>query len=90
VIHAFGVPSFGVRQDAIPGRLNETWFKIEKEGVYYGQCYFICGKDHAFMPLVIRAVSRPAYEAWLQEAKKKFAANDNDAKLRIASGDAQR
>ncbi|HXY58221.1 MAG TPA: cytochrome c oxidase subunit II [Methylocystis sp.] len=90
VIHAFGVPSFGVRQDAIPGRLNETWFKIEKEGVYYGQCYFICGKDHAYMPLVIRAVSRPAYEAWLQEAKKKFAANDGDAKLRIAASDAQR
>jgi cytochrome c oxidase subunit 2 len=89
VIHAFGVPSFGVRQDAIPGRLNETWFKIEKEGVYYGQCYFICGKDHAYMPIVVRAVSRPAYEAWLQEAKKKFAANDDAAKVHVAAGEAR-
>jgi len=87
VIHAFGVPSFGVRMDAIPGRLNETWFKIDKEGVFYGQCYFICGKDHAYMPIAIRAVSRPAYEAWLAEAKKKFAAND--APVHVAAGDAQ-
>jgi cytochrome c oxidase subunit II len=88
VIHAFGVPSFGVRMDAIPGRLNETWFKIEKEGVYYGQCFFICGKDHAYMPIVIRAVSRPAYEAWLAEAKKKFAGDE--PKVRVAAGDAAR
>lgn len=88
VIHAFGVPSFGVRMDAIPGRLNETWFKIEKEGVYYGQCFFICGKDHAYMPIVIRAVSRPAYEAWLGEAKKKFAGGES--KVRVAASDAAR
>ncbi len=81
VIHAFGVPSFGVRMDAIPGRLNQTWFKIEKEGVYYGQCYFICGKDHAFMPIVIRAVSRPDYEKWLVEAKQKFAASDSPVRV---------
>jgi cytochrome c oxidase subunit 2 len=91
VIHAFGVAAFGVRMDAIPGRLNETWFKIEKEGVYYGQCYFICGKDHAYMPIVIRAVSRPDYERWLAEAKKKFASNDtrpsNDTRLVAASGE---
>ncbi len=89
VIHAFGVPSFGVRMDAIPGRLNETWFKIEKEGVYYGQCFFICGKDHAFMPIVIRAVSRPEYEAWLVEAKQKFASDGTPASIRVAE-DARR
>jgi cytochrome c oxidase subunit 2 len=87
VIHAFGVPSFGVRMDAIPGRLNQTWFKIEKEGVYYGQCFFICGKDHAYMPIVIRAVSRPDYEKWLGEAKQKFASNDT---LRVAVSDQPR
>lgn len=75
VIHAFGIPSFAVRMDAIPGRLNETWFKVEKEGIYYGECYFICGKDHAYMPIAIRAVSRPEYEKWLAEAKEKFASN---------------
>jgi len=84
VIHAFGVAAFGVRMDAIPGRLNQTWFKVEKEGVYYGQCYFICGKDHAYMPIVVRAVSRPDYEKWLADAKKKFAANDN-GDLRVAA-----
>ncbi|MFO1124593.1 MAG: cytochrome c oxidase subunit II [Methylocystis sp.] len=83
VIHAFGVPSFGVRMDAIPGRLNQTWFKVEKEGVYYGQCFFICGKDHAYMPIVIRAVSREKYEAWLAESKKKFA--DAGARVRVAA-----
>jgi cytochrome c oxidase subunit 2 len=87
VIHAFGVPSFGVRMDAIPGRLNQTWFKVEKEGVYYGQCYFICGKDHAYMPIVIRAVSRPEYEKWLTEAKQKFAKNDSF--VRVADNDAK-
>ena len=77
VIHAFGIPSFGVRMDAIPGRLNQTWFKIDKEGVYYGQCFFICGKDHAYMPIVIRAVSREKYNEWLAQAKQKFAGGDS-------------
>ena len=85
VIHAFGIPSFGVRMDAIPGRLNQTWFKVEKEGVYYGQCFFICGKDHAYMPIAIRAVSRPEYEKWLTEAKQKFAKNDSP--VRVADSD---
>lgn len=86
VIHAFGIPSFAVRMDAIPGRLNETWFKIDKEGVYYGECYFICGKDHAYMPIAIRAVSRPEYEKWLAAAKEKFAGADGAAtKARVAA-----
>ncbi|MBL8589689.1 MAG: cytochrome c oxidase subunit II [Methylobacteriaceae bacterium] len=73
VIHSFTVPSFGIRIDAVPGRLNETWFKAEREGMYYGQCSKICGKDHAYMPIAVRVVSEQAYTAWLGEAKKKFA-----------------
>jgi cytochrome c oxidase subunit 2 len=73
VIHAFAVPSFGIKIDAIPGRLNETWFKATREGTYYGQCSELCGKDHAFMPIEVRVLSEQAYAAWLAEAKKKFA-----------------
>ena len=58
VIHAFAVPSFGIKIDAIPGRLNETWFKATREGVYYGQCSELCGKDHAFMPIEVRVRQR--------------------------------
>ena len=73
VIHSFVVQSFGVRVDAVPGRNNETWFKADREGVYYGQCSKICGKDHAFMPIAFRVVSEDQYKAWLADAKKKFA-----------------
>jgi len=73
VIHSFAVTSFGVRIDAVPGRLNESWFRAEKEGLYYGQCSKLCGKDHAYMPIAIRVVSQDKYTAWLAEAKKKFA-----------------
>jgi cytochrome c oxidase subunit 2 len=73
VIHAFAVPSFGVKIDAVPGRLNETWFKVTKEGIYSGQCSELCGKDHAFMPIAVRAVSEQAFSTWVEEAKKKFA-----------------
>jgi cytochrome c oxidase subunit 2 len=76
VIHAFAVPSFGIKIDAIPGRLNETWFKATREGVYYGQCSELCGKDHAFMPISVRVVSEQAYTAWIADAKKKFARDD--------------
>lgn len=77
VIHSWAVPSFGVKIDAIPGRVNETWFKAEHEGVYYGQCSELCGKDHAFMPITVRVVSEQAYATWLGEAKKKFASDDS-------------
>jgi cytochrome c oxidase subunit II len=69
VIHAFAMPAFGLKLDAIPGRLNETWFKPEKEGLYYGQCSEICGKDHSFMPIAIRVVSKDKYAAWYAAAK---------------------
>src|SRR3982751_2341704 len=77
VIHAFAVPSFGVKMDAIPGRLNETWFKATREGVYYGQCSELCGKDHAYMPIAVRVVSEQAFAAWVEEAKQKFAREDS-------------
>jgi cytochrome c oxidase subunit 2 len=73
VIHSFAVPSFGVKIDAIPGRLNETWFRANREGVYYGQCSELCGKDHAFMPIEVHVVSEQAFAAWLEDAKKKYA-----------------
>jgi cytochrome c oxidase subunit 2 len=81
VIHAFAVPAFGIKIDAIPGRLNETWFKATKEGVYYGQCSELCGKDHAFMPIAVRVVSEQAFATWLADAKKKFASAPDNSKL---------
>ena len=69
VIHAFAMPAFGIKVDAVPGRLNETWFKAEREGIYYGQCSELCGKDHAFMPIGIRVVSRAQYDTWRAEAQ---------------------
>ena len=75
VIHAFAMPSFGVKIDAVPGKLNETWFNARKEGLYYGQCSELCGKDHAFMPIAIRVVSAEQYAAWIAA----FKAGDADA-----------
>ena len=69
VIHSYTVPAFGIKVDAVPGRINETWFKAEKEGIYYGQCSELCGKDHAFMPIAVRVVSEKQYETWLAAAK---------------------
>jgi cytochrome c oxidase subunit 2 len=77
VIHSFSVPSFGIKIDAIPGRLNETWFKAEREGTYYGQCSQLCGRDHAFMPIAVHVVSEKDYTAWLADAKKKYASTDD-------------
>jgi cytochrome c oxidase subunit II len=77
VIHAFAVPSFGVKIDAVPGRLNETWFKATREGMYYGQCSELCGRDHAFMPIAVRVVNDRDYTAWLDQAKKKYATDDS-------------
>jgi cytochrome c oxidase subunit 2 len=76
VIHSFSMPSFGVKLDAVPGRLNKTWFKADHEGVFYGQCSNICGIDHAYMPIEVHVVSQDAYQAWLAEAKKQFARAD--------------
>jgi len=85
VIHAFAVPSFGIKIDAVPGRLNETWFKATREGIYYGQCSELCGKDHAFMPIAVRVVSEKEYATWLEASKKKYAANDAPQATTLAS-----
>ncbi len=77
VIHAFSVPSFGIKIDAVPGRLNETWFKASREGMYYGQCSELCGRDHAYMPIAVRVVNDRDYAAWLDQAKKKYATDDS-------------
>ena len=83
VIHSFTVPSLGFKIDAIPGRLNSIWFLVEREGVYYGQCSELCGKDHAFMPIAVRAVSPEKFEEWLVAAAEdidtSYAVLDSDA-----------
>ncbi len=75
VIHAWAMPAFGVQMDAVPGRLNETWFKVDKPGIYYGQCFQICGKDHGYMPITVEVVTPENYAIWLAAAKTKFASN---------------
>ncbi|NLR95267.1 cytochrome c oxidase subunit II [Rhizobium sp. P38BS-XIX] len=97
VIHSFAMPSFGVRIDAIPGRLNETWFKADREGLYYGQCSELCGKDHSFMPIAIRVVSDDQYKQWLASAatdlnkanKALMAAVDQPATVKVAENTAK-
>ena len=73
VLHAFAMPAFGLKIDAVPGRLNETWFKAEKTGTYYGQCSELCGIRHAFMPIRIKVVSKDEFAVWVEEAKAEYA-----------------
>jgi cytochrome c oxidase subunit 2 len=73
VIHSFAMPAFGIKDDAVPGRVQETWFRADREGTYYGQCSELCGRDHAFMPIVIRVVSEQEYQNWVAGARKRFA-----------------
>ena len=73
VLHAWALPSFGVKRDAMPGRVNETWFKADRVGTYYGQCSELCGIKHAFIPITVRVVTDEEYNTWLEEAKIKFA-----------------
>lgn len=98
VIHAFALPAFGVKIDAVPGRLNETWFVAEREGLYYGQCSELCGKDHSFMPIAIRVVSEDQYKTWIEAAgtdltkanKDVMAATDGPASsVKLAQNTAQ-
>jgi cytochrome c oxidase subunit II len=87
VIHSWFIPSFGVQEYAIVGRLNESWMKIEHVGTYYGQCNQICGVNHAFMPIKIEAVSKDAFQKWLVDAKTKFARRDDGGvAVRVAAG----
>ena len=85
VIHSWTIPAFGVKQDAVPGRLGQLWFKAEKEGVYFGQCSELCGKDHAYMPITVKVVSQENYEAWLSGAIEEFAGLEEiDSKFELA------
>ena len=86
VIHSFAMPSFGIKIDAIPGRLNETWFNAEKQGLYYGQCSELCGKDHAFMPIAIRVVSQTQYDTWLAAAADDIENANNALMASIETG----
>jgi cytochrome c oxidase subunit II len=79
VIHSFAVPAFGIKIDSVPGRLNETWFKATKVGMFYGQCSELCGKDHAFMPIAVRVVEDQEFATWVEGAKKKFAAGPSNS-----------
>ncbi len=91
VIHAFAMPAFGVKVDAVPGRINETWFNARREGIFYGQCSELCGKDHAFMPIGIRVVSQEQYDTWraqaqasLEEANKSLMASIRGHEMNVA------
>lgn len=91
VIHAFAMPSFGIKVDAVPGRINETWFNATREGIFYGQCSELCGKDHAYMPIGIRVVSQEQYDAWrseaqasLEEANKSLMASIRGQQMNVA------
>jgi len=81
VIHSWGVPAFGVKKDAVPGRTNETWVRITKPGIYFGHCYELCGVNHGFMPIVVNAVSMEEFNGWVQAAKVKFADNGSGSML---------
>jgi len=85
VIHAWAMPSFGVKTDGVPGKLNDTWFKVEQPGVYYGQCSELCGNGHGFMPIMVQAVSKADFDKWTQDAKKKFAKADDPGANQVAA-----
>ena len=83
VLHAWALPSFGVKRDAVPGRINETWFKADRTGTFYGQCSELCGIKHAFMPITVNVVSQEDYEKWLKDAKQKFAKEELDLNKKV-------
>src|SRR3984885_6602919 len=88
-IHSFTVPSFGIRIDAIPGRVNETWFKATMLGTFHGQCSELCGKDHAFMPITVQVVNDNDFTAWAAQAKQKFAGEENAPPTAVAAAGAR-
>ncbi len=93
VIHSFAMPPFGIKVDAVPGRLNETWFKADKQGIFYGQCSELCGKDHAFMPIAVRVVTQEQFDNWYKAAKadldgaNKTLMAEVDTKTKVAAAD---
>jgi len=90
VLHSFAVPSLGTKVDAVPGRINETWFLINEPGMYYGQCSELCGKDHAFMPIAIKAVSEAEFQAWVTKAQARFGVpgRENADPIQVVSNEA--
>mgnify|MGYP001429263858 FL=1 len=84
VLHAWALPSFGVKRDAVPGRINETWFKADRTGTFYGQCSELCGIKHAFMPITVNVVTEEEYKKWLEKAKVEFAKKDLDNNIMVA------
>ena len=87
VIHSWTIPAFGVKQDGVPGRLAELWFAAEQEGVFFGQCSELCGKDHAYMPITVKVVSQEAYDEWLKGAIDEYADAGASGTVQIASLD---
>ena len=85
VIHAWAMPAFGVKLDAVPGRTNETWFRIEAEGMYYGQCSELCGQRHGFMPIMVKAVSKDDFKAWVEQTKAAATDEGRKATVRVAA-----
>ncbi len=85
VLHSFAVPAFGIKTDAVPGRLNETWVNVQEEGTYYGQCSELCGTAHAYMPIMVKVVSQEEFDAWVAEAQDEFAAAPAPARNQIAA-----
>ncbi len=85
VIHSWAIPAFGVKQDGVPGRLAQLWFKAEKEGLYFGQCSELCGKDHSYMPITVKVVSEEEYEIWLDEALSEYADAGTPRAVEVAS-----
>ena len=84
VLHAWALPSFGVKRDAVPGRINETWFKADRTGTFYGQCSELCGIKHAFMPITVNVVSEEDYNKWLEKAKVEFAKEEISNNIKVA------
>ena len=84
VLHAWALPSFGVKRDAVPGRINETWFKADRVGTFYGQCSELCGIKHAFMPITVNVVSQEDYNQWLERAKVEFAKEEINNNIKLA------
>ncbi len=88
VIHSFAVPSFGIKIDAVPGRINDTWFKATIQGTFHGQCSELCGKDHSFMPITVRVTDDKGFAAWAAQAKQKYADGANAPATMVAAGPA--
>jgi len=84
VLHAWKIPAFGVHMDAVPGRLNETWYKVDKEGTYFGQCSELCGLNHSYMPIVVKAVSKEKYKKWIEQAAIEFSSAPDIKRINLA------